>query len=385
LRLPPISSFVRRFLFFVMLAVFCREGLAAWRPALAGWEYRFPADHGSHPGFKTEWWYFTGNLRSGEGRDFGYQLTFFRQGIREPGAPAFESCFVVGDVKFAHFAVSDISRERFFSFQRLVRGAFGEAGFDQGDRVAWIRDWTCERTGPHGFRLSAKEGEISLDLELSSAKPPVLHGRNGVSQKAEGEGRASHYYSLSRMETKGRLMVGGRAFEVSGASWFDHEWATNQLAAHQKGWDWFSLQFEDGTELMLFQIRTDDARRDPHSSGTFVFEDGSDLKIGQAGFELEPTAWWRSEKSGGNYPVEWRLSVPALELDVEIKARFRGQEFTAEPTVYWEGAVSASGTRNAKPVKAVGYLEMTGYAGKITGLQAPTESSPLPRKGVLAD
>ncbi len=368
-----------------MLAVFCREGLAAWRPALAGWEYRFPADHGSHPGFKTEWWYFTGNLRSGEGRDFGYQLTFFRQGIREPGAPAFESCFVVGDVKFAHFAVSDISRERFFSFQRLVRGAFGEAGFDQGDRVAWIRDWTCERTGPHGFRLSAKEGEISLDLELSSAKPPVLHGRNGVSQKAEGEGRASHYYSLSRMETKGRLMVGGRAFEVSGASWFDHEWATNQLAAHQKGWDWFSLQFEDGTELMLFQIRTDDARRDPHSSGTFVFEDGSDLKIGQAGFELEPTAWWRSEKSGGNYPVEWRLSVPALELDVEIKARFRGQEFTAEPTVYWEGAVSASGTRNAKPVKAVGYLEMTGYAGKITGLQAPTESSPLPRKGVLAD
>jgi len=368
-----------------MLAVLCREGLAEWRSALAGWEYRFPADHGSHPGFKTEWWYFTGNLRSGEGRDFGYQLTFFRQGIREPGAPAVASRFVVRDVKFAHFAVSDISRERFFSFQRLARGAFGEAGFDQGDRVAWIRDWTCERTGAGGFRLSAEEGEISLDLELSSAKPPVLHGRNGVSQKAEGEGRASHYYSLSRMETKGRLMTGGRTFEVSGTSWFDHEWATNQLAAHQKGWDWFSLQFEDGTELMLFQIRTDDARRDPHSSGTFVFEDGSDLKIGQAGVDLEPLAWWRSGKSGGNYPVEWRLSVPALDLDVEIKARFRGQELTADPAVYWEGAVSASGTRNAKPVRAVGYLEMTGYAGKITGLQAPAESSPLPRKDVLAD
>lgn len=361
-----------------MLAVFCRGSAAAWRPAVAGWNYRFPADHGSHPDFKTEWWYFTGNLRSQEGRDFGYQLTFFRQGIREPGSPVFESRFVVRDVPFAHFAVSDISRELFFPFQRLARGAYGEAGIDRGNRVAWIRDWTCERVGPNGFRLAAKEGEVSLNLELSSDKAPVIHGRDGVSQKAEGEGRASHYYSLSRMETKGSLTIGGRDFDVSGTSWFDHEWATNQLEAHQKGWDWFSLQFEDGTELMLFQIRMDDARRDPHSSGTFVFEDGSDLKIGQAGFDLEPLAWWRSGKSGGNYPVEWRLAIPALDLDVEIKARFRGQELAAEPAVYWEGAVSASGTRNAKPVKAVGYLEMTGYAGKITGLQAPADpASPL--------
>ncbi|MFA7343948.1 MAG: lipocalin-like domain-containing protein [Terrimicrobiaceae bacterium] len=359
---------VRKVVFFLFLVVFCGGGRAGWKPALEGWGYRFPDDHGSHPDFKTEWWYFTGNLRSADGADFGYQLTFFRQGVREPGAAAATSRFVVGDVKFAHFAVTEISGGAFHHFQRLSRGAFGEAGFGEGKRVAWIGDWTCERTGENDFRLAAKEGGIAIELEMAARKTPVVHGRNGVSQKAEGEGRASHYYSLTRLETKGRMSVAGRVFEVSGASWFDHEWASNQLAAHQKGWDWFSLQFQDGTELMLFQIRTDDGKQDPHSSGTFVFEDGSDLQIGQAGFSLEPLAWWRSETTGANYPVEWRLTVRALDLDLEIKPGLRQQELDARPVTYWEGAIRASGTRISKPVEAAGYLEMTGYAGSLVGL-----------------
>ncbi|MEI6494144.1 MAG: lipocalin family protein, partial [Verrucomicrobiota bacterium] len=212
-----------------------------------------------------------------------------------------------------------------------------------------------------------------IELDMVSTKAPVAHGRKGVSEKAEGEGRASHYYSLSRLETKGRIRIPGKVFEVAGTSWFDHEWATNQLEAHQKGWDWFSIQLNDATELMLFQIRTDEDKQDPHSSGTFVFEDGSDLKIGQAGFSLEPLAWWRSEKTGANYPVEWRLTVPALDLDLDIQPRLRQQELDAKPFTYWEGAIKAAGTRNSKPVEGAGYLEMTGYAGKIIGLQTPAK------------
>lgn len=362
---------VRRILLFLLCAALCRGWGADWRPAIPGWNYRFPADHGNHPDFKTEWWYFTGNLHSDDGRDFGYQLTFFRQGVRGPGSPSVQSRFVVSDVKFAHFAVSEISPARFHHFQRLSRGAFGEAGFDRSGMLAWIGDWICKRTGAETFQLAAGEKDISIALDLASTKNPVVQGREGVSQKAEGEGRASHYYSLSRLKTVGRIGIAGKTYAVSGTSWFDHEWATNQLAPYQKGWDWFSLQFQDGTELMVFQIRTDDGKTDPHSAGTFVFEDGSDLKLGQAGFELVPVAWWRSEKTGANYPAEWRLTVPALDLDLDIKARFRQQELTANPFAYWEGAIRASGTRSSKSVEALGYLEMTGYAGKMTGLQTP--------------
>lgn len=370
---PEGGGVVRRIVVLLVFAVFCRDLCAGWSPALAGWNYRFPADHGNHPHFKTEWWYFTGNLRAADGAEFGYQLTFFRQGVRAPGSAEAASRFVVNDVKFAHFALTEISSGKFHHFQRLARGAYGEAGFDSGSRVAWIDGWTCERTGENAFRLSAREEGVSIDLRLAPAKGPVIHGRDGVSQKADGEGRASHYYSLPRLATSGKISVGGKAYEVSGTSWFDHEWATNQLAEHQKGWDWFSLQFGDGTELMLFQIRTDDGKQDPHSSGTFVFEDGSDLQIGQAGFSLEPVAWWRSEQTGANYPVEWRLAVRALDLALEIKPRVRRQELAAEPFAYWEGAIQASGTRNAKSVEAVGYLEMTGYSGKVTGLQVPSK------------
>ncbi len=343
-----------------------------WRAALPGWEYEFPRDHASHPDFQTEWWYFTGNLRAGDGREFGYQLTFFRQGVRPPGSPAASSRFVMDDMKFAHFAVTDLKDGRFHHFQQVSRGAFGEAGFEAGERLAWIGDWSCERTGQHAFRLRAAEGGISVDLRLESAKPPVIHGENGVSQKADGEGRASHYYSLTRLVTSGRLEVDGNSFEVQGTSWFDHEWATNQLGPHQKGWDWFSLQLDDGTELMLFQIRTD-SRRDPHSGGTFVLTDGSGRAIKNADFQLEPNAWWESPETKGKYPVGWRLAVPKLALDLKIRARLDPQELASQPFAYWEGAVEAAGKREGKAIRGTGYLEMTGYAGRIIGLQAPAE------------
>jgi predicted secreted hydrolase len=359
---------IPRVLFFFFLAT-AVMAFAEWRVSLPGWNYQFPTDHGAHPDFKTEWWYFTGNLETADGRDFGYQLTFFRQGVIEPGREIPASSFLQRDVKFAHFAVSDIDKKKFHHFQKLSRGAFGEAGFEKDKRLAWIDNWSCELIGPHDFRLRAEDGEVSIDLELRSKREPVVHGQDGVSQKSEGAGRASHYYSLTHLETAGTVRIGKETHRVSGLTWFDHEWATNQLAAHQSGWDWFSLQFEHGAELMIFQIRTKDGGRDPYSSGTWITPEGSSRKVEFADFELEPVEWWDSPKTKARYPVAWKISIPSMDLTLVVRARFPEQELAAEPFSYWEGAVAAEGTQGATPIQAKGYLEMTGYAGGIVGMQ----------------
>ncbi len=346
------------------------EPPAQWKVALPGWNYEFPRDHAHHPEFQTEWWYFTGNLRSESGREFGFQLTFFRQGML-PGDVE-ESELLKRDMRFAHFAVSDLTSRKFHHFQRICRGSFSRSGFGDGSRLAWIGDWSCEIIEPGTFRLQAKEGGIAIDLVLRSAKPPVIHGTgNGVSQKSEGPGRASHYYSLTRLVTSGTVHLGAQTHSVTGTSWFDQEWATNQLAAHQTGWDWFSLQFDDGSELMLFQIRTRDGGRDAYSSGTFISPDGSSKHIPVTAFSLEPVRRWKSPKTGGEYPVDWKLRVDSLGIDLALRARLDAQELVTEPFSYWEGAITARGMRGTQPLSGVGYLEMTGYAGQIVGLQAP--------------
>ena len=364
--MPSLSMNFSTLLRLLCLLLIVSKAHADWRVALPGWDYQFPSDHGSHPGFKTEWWYFTGNLRAKGGEELGYQLTFFRQGVTEPSQPLPTSRFIQRDVKFAHFAVSDISRKKFHHFQKLSRGAFGDAGFDDGARIAWIENWSCERTGLHDFHLKAEQDGISVDLKLVSPTDPVIHGREGVSQKAAGEGRASHYYSLTRMKTSGTVGIDGVEYPVEGLTWFDHEWATNQLASHQSGWDWFSLQFEEGGELMLFQIRTKDGGRDEFSSGTFVDASGVAQKIELSDFELEPIEWWTSAESKGRYPVAWKIRIPKQGLDLIVKARFPKQELASAPFAYWEGTVSVEGSRRGR-----GYLEMTGYAGRIVGMQAP--------------
>ena len=360
---------IPRALFLVVLTG-AATAFAEWRVSLPGWNYEFPRDHGAHTDFKTEWWYFTGNLESQDGEDFGYQLTFFRQGIIEPGREIPASNFLQRDMKFAHFAVSDISSKKFHHSQKLARGAFGEAGFEEGDRLAWIDRWSCQRIGPHDFHLLASYGDVSVDLTLRSQRDPVIHGKNGVSQKSEGEGRASHYYSLTRMATTGTVQIGKKIHSVSGLTWFDHEWATNQLAANQSGWDWFSLQLEDGSDLMLFQIRTKEGGRDPYSSGTFVSQTGESQKIRLADFDLAPVDWWTSPHTKARYPVAWKISIPSRKLDLTVRARFQDQELASQPFSYWEGAVSAEGTCHGQPVKGKGYLEMTGYSGRIVGMQA---------------
>lgn len=357
--------------FLLSLAIFRSLAEPAWQPALPGWSYEFPRDHGNHPEFKTEWWYFTGNLKSPDGRGFGYQLTFFRQGVIPPGeSPAVKSRFVTRDLKFAHFAISDLGARRFFFGQELSRGAFGEAGFSDAARLAWIGRSSLELRPDGAFHLVGRDAGKALDLVLRPSKPPVVHGENGVSQKADGAGRASHYVSLTRLTTIGTLSIGGKSVAVEGSSWFDHEWATNQLAKDQIGWDWFSLQFDDGTELMLFRLRTRDGGRDRWSGGSWIAPDGAVTRIRNEDFSLEPAEVWQSPATPAGYPQRWRIRIPTLDFESEVRSRLPDQELRLNTLAYWEGSVEATGRRQGKTIHGLGYLEMTGYAGPIAGLQA---------------
>jgi len=343
-----------------------------WRQALPGWVYEFPRDHASHPGFKTEWWYLTGNLTSEKsGRQFGYQLTFFRQGVIPPAQmPTDAPRFIRPDLALAHFAISDLGAGSYHFAQRLSRGAWGESGFGDGGTLAWNKGWKLVSRAGGGFGVEASDGDVSLALSVEPEKPPVIHGKGGVSQKSAGEGRASHYYSLTRLGTDGELRVGGETWRVSGLSWFDHEWATNQLAADQVGWDWFSIQFDDGTELMLFQIRKKDGGRDAFSSGTFVDSSGDGTVIACGDFSLGGDRPWRSPRTASVYPMHWKISVHPLQLELDVAAAMDDQELALDPVAYWEGSIRVTGTKGGVPIKGRGYLEMTGYGKPVVGLQS---------------
>lgn len=343
---------------------------ADWKLAEPGWRYEFPRDHSIHEEFKTEWWYFTGNLSDANGRRFGYQLTFFRQGIRHPAErdPAM-SRFVVGDLKFSHFTITDVAGRRFRFDQKTSRGAFGEAGFNDGERLAWNQSWSLRRDAQDVFHLAADMPNAALNLRVRAMKPPVIHGTDGISRKAAGEGHASHYYSLTRMESAGEVIVDGRTFQVTGESWFDREWATSQLALQQVGWDWLSVQLDDGTELMLYQMRLENGTADGASSGTVVAVNGDAAHLTSSDFEMTPVQFWTSDATGARYPVGWRIEVARERLKLTVKPLLENQELALMPLSYWEGAVEITGTRDGRPIKGRGYLELTGYAGPLRELQ----------------
>jgi predicted secreted hydrolase len=333
-----------------------------FRLALPGYEFSFPRDHYSHEDFRTEWWYYTGHLRAGNGEEYGYQVTFFRSGVAE--ARANPSRWAAKNLYLAHFALSDISRKAFRHFERINRAGLGQAGASEKELRVWIGDWEVTGDGTTQ-RVKAKDGGFAVDLTLVSQKPPVIHGANGISQKGQGRGHASHYFSLTRLKTEGTLTVGGKSFPVTGLSWMDHEFGSTQLNPDQVGWDWFSLRFEDGTELMLYIVRKADGRPDPYSAGTWVGADGQVVRLRQPDFSVEVLDRWKSPRGKGVYPIKWRLSLPTLGLEVTVTPAFPDQELdTAKTTrvIYWEGAVTASGTAQGRRLGGQGYVEMTGYA-----------------------
>jgi predicted secreted hydrolase len=338
-----------------------------WRQAAPGYRFAFPRDHGSHPPYRIEWWYYTGNLESADGRRFGYQLTFFRTGVVVE--PAIKSRWAVRDLYLAHFAVSDIEAKSFHSFERINRAGVGWAGAETDRYRVWNEDWQARLDG-NDHMLKATEGGFEIDLRLTPARAEVIHGENGLSQKGGAAGNASYYYSVTRFEVTGSLVAGGERFAVKGSSWMDHEFGTSFLEPGQMGWDWFSIQLDDGRDLMLFQLRRSDGSIDPRSSGTLIDREGRATHIPFGTFTLAPAREWRSPESRAAYPVAWTIDLADYGLKLDAQAAFDDQELRATESTgvtYWEGSIRIEGTAGNQGVTGRGYLEMTGYAGQSMG------------------
>jgi len=317
-------------------------------------EFKFPQDLGPHPEYQTEWWYYTGNLSSKDGRDFGYQLTFFRRAL-SPFEINRESNWSTNQIYFAHFALSDIESGRFYSSERWSRGAMGLAGAESDPFRVWIDNWSIEGEGDN-FKLKANDGPVSIELTMKSMKPAVLQGDKGLSHKSGEPGNASYYFSQTRIDTSGSILIDGSEFKVRGLSWIDREWSTSALGENQEGWDWFSIQLNDGREIMLYQLRLKDGGIDPFSSGSIVNKNGDLTPLKAADFEIEVLDTWKSSKTGIDYPSKWRISIPDHDIKLTVIPFIPNQELQVS-FIYWEGAVKVSGDT----VSGKGYVELTGY------------------------
>jgi predicted secreted hydrolase len=339
-----------------------------WKHAEPGRAIVLPGDHRSHPEYRLEWWYYTGNLSSDRGRRFGYQLTFFRIGVVP--AAAVPSRWAVRDVYMTHLAVTDVAAGRHVAVERLNRAGINWAGASEDRYRVWNEDWQANLDdNRHRLTAASRTPEISLDLTLDDSMRPVLHGLAGFSRKGSSAGNASYYYSLTRMPTVGWLAIDGRRFDVKGLSWMDHEFGTTFLEANQAGWDWFSLQLDDGRDLMAFRLRGADRTVDPRSSGTLVEADGRVRHLDADSFRVEPGRVWQSPATGGVYPVEWRIVVPGERLDLAVRAAIDAQELHGlrSGLAYWEGAIDVKGTAEGRTLGGRGFLEMTGYSGRPIG------------------
>ncbi|MBA3532656.1 MAG: hypothetical protein H0T73_12095 [Ardenticatenales bacterium] len=321
----------------------------------------FPDAFGPHPDYQTEWWYYTGNVQTAEGRPFGYQLTIFRRSL-VPGSPHRPSDFATTSLYMAHFTVTDGEGGAFYEHERFQRAGGGAAGAQPEPYQVWLDDWAVEEIEPGLYWMHATGDEVAIDFTLRSLKAPALHGTNGLSQKSRQVGNASYYYSQTRLETSGTVTVRGQPHEVSGLSWKDHEYGTSSLAENALGWDWFSLQLSDGRELMYFQIRTVGGGIEPASSGSLILEDGTVRPLSQSEVGVEVLGTWTSPDSQGRYPAQWKLTVPSEGIELTIRPLIPNQELNVSVT-YWEGAVLAEGTAGGQPISAQGYIELTGYAG----------------------
>ena len=330
-----------------------------FRVALPGYRYQFPRDYFDHPEYQTEWWYYTGNVKSSDGHRFGFELTFFRQGIsRSPKTSPWQ----IRDLYMAHLAISDLSGHRFYHTERINRAGPGIAGIDQRVGRIWNGNWQVQ-IREHDQHLLGRAENFGVEFDLKPQKSPVIHGPNGISQKAEGIGHASHYISFTRLLTTGSIDLHGTTYKVDGTSWMDHEFFTESMASTENGWDWLSLQLNDGTELMLYRLRHRDGTIDPYSSGTYVDARGKSTFLSSKDFTMAPVGeTWTSPQSSGTYPIQWHVSIPSLSLQIGVATPLPNQELVSKigPS-YWEGAVDVSAQRAGIPLTGIGYLEMTGY------------------------
>jgi predicted secreted hydrolase len=330
----------------------------------------FLKDHGSHPGYRTEWWYYTGNLHADSGEQYGFQLTFFRNQISAPGAekkwPQPHSAWRTQQVYAGHAAISDIAGKKHLQSELIARGSLGIAGVSQqaDQTTIFIKNWSVQ-IGSMSHILKAVADDFSFELSLLPTKLPVLHGQSGYSIKGSSSERASCYYSLTRLRSEGSITFEGKLIPVQGISWMDHEFSTAPLEPGIVGWDWFSLQLSDQTEIMLYYFRNEEGGFGPASSGTFVDASGNPRHLRKDDFSIDVLGQWKSPHSQASYPTHWRLTIFPLSIQLTVDANLSDQEMQTSASTgvtYWEGSVSASGSTAARPVKGMGYVELTGYA-----------------------
>jgi predicted secreted hydrolase len=341
-----------------------------FKRALPGRSFSFPRDHFSHPEFKTEWWYYSGHLSDQQKRPFGYQLTFFRTGLKREART--KSKWAIQNLYFAHLALTDESKKNFQYREKIHRGSLDEAGASDKTFRVWIEDWALEGKGPalRDHFLKAGDPDLGIELTLTPQRKPVIHGESGISQKAEGAGYASHYYSITRLKTEGNIFLRKQAIPVQGISWMDHEFGSSQLREYQAGWDWFSIQLDYGIDLMFYQIRHRNGKIDPYSSGAIVFANGNHQYLPLKDFQIQSLDQWKSSKSGAIYPSRWRIKVPDHRIELTLIPTVQDQELiTQESTrvTYWEGSVKAEGRYQGDSIKGMGYVELVGYAKPFSG------------------
>ena len=346
-----------------------REG---FERALLPRAFRFPKDHGPHRSFRTEWWYTTGNVEGPDGEPYGFHFTIFRSGLAADGEPR-ASRFATRELWMAHFALTDGRSGTMRSFERFARGAAGLGGASDDPFAVWVDGWRFDGVAGLGeerlptFHIRASQGGFGIDLQIAAQKPLVLQGDGGLSQKGAEPGSASYYYALTRLAATGNVQWDGRLVKVSGEAWLDREWSTSLLEAGQVGWDWFALQLEDGTDLMVYRMRTEQAGRtgvDPRSHGALVDPEGNKVNLALGDFSIQDLSTWTSPRSGATYPSSWRISAVHPEsgepLELEVTPLVPDQELEVS-VLYWEGAVTARGTFGGRAVSAKGYAELTGY------------------------
>jgi predicted secreted hydrolase len=319
----------------------------------------FPRDHGSHPTYRTEWWYATGWVTDAGGNAYGIQVTFFRN---RPGvAEKNPSAFAARQLLFAHAALADPRRGRLLHDQRAAREGFGLAGAEEGTTRVWIEEWSLALAG-EAFVARIVAREFTLDLRFTLTQPLLAQGDAGFSRKGPGPAQASYYYSAPQLAVSGTVATGGTSTAVTGTAWLDHEWSSEYLAAEAAGWDWTGINLADGGAMMAFRIR-DKSGGTFWASGTLRGADGKSRTFPRDRVRFVPLRSWHSPRTTVTYPVAMR--VIADEIELALEPLFDDQELDSRATtgtIYWEGAVraSASGREVGR-----GYLELTGYGGPL--------------------
>ena len=323
-------------------------------------EFVFPADHGPHPAYRSEWWYLTAVVSTPTqpaAREFGVQFTLFRQGFeaRTGGTPTPNDgpeAWRTGQGYMAHVAFSDITARRHLAAERFSRGHPALAGAQVDPFRVYLDDWQLASTGD-GFsplRLTVRTADFSADLLLTATRPAIPQGDGGLSRK--GPHNASYYYSVPRLEAQGELVVGGTSHTVSGLAWIDREWSTSVLGDAYQGWDWFALHFEDGRDLMLYQLRRLDGRTDAYNAGSLGNGELSQTLTADD-FSLTPIEHWRG------WPVAWKLVIRGDEPQhYVVRAAIKDQVMDTAVR-YWEGVVHLEDDGGARC--GAGYMELTGY------------------------